>query len=310
MNPKQELGSSAAGHCTPQKDTGLRHGVIVGCGDVGRRIISCLGDLPVTGLVRSEGSAREITALGGTSQVADLDSETTLPDLGLGGADVFYLAPPNPQGARDLRMTHFLSACDQARPRRIVYLSTSGVYGDCGGAWVDELRKPNPQTRRAQRRWDAEQHVQRWCNRNQVHHVILRVGGIYARNRLPEARIREGLTVICPADAPYSNRIHALDLARLCVAAARRGSNATVYNAADGHPTTMTDFFYRVADFLRLPRPQCVPLADAEGRVSPAMLSYLRESRRLDITRMNRDLRITLRYPDLDAGLSADDDIR
>jgi nucleoside-diphosphate-sugar epimerase len=282
----------------------MQHCTIIGCGYVGRRILDALGPIPFSGLVRSEQSGAQIRRLGGSVLISDLDTLVELPDLVLNGADVFYLAPPTPAGDSDERMRRFLIACGSTRPRRFVYLSTSGVYGDCQGAWIDEQRQPNPQTPRARRRWDAEQQLRRWAQATDTHWVVLRVGGIYAQDRLPVERIKSGLTVVCPEDAPYSNRIHANDLARVCLAAASTGIKGATYNVADGNPTTMTDYFYRVAEFLGLPKPDCVPLAEAEGCLSPAMLSYVRESKRLDISRMRRDLRIALDYPDLDTAFS------
>jgi nucleoside-diphosphate-sugar epimerase len=145
-----------------------------------------------------------------------------------------------------------------------------------------------------------------WSAKNGFPVVRLRVGGIYAPDRLPVARIRKGLTVICPEEAPWSNRIHADDLARVCIAAAERGESGDIYNAADGHPTTMTDYFYQVADYLGLPRPDCVSLSEADRSLSPAMLSFVRESRRLDITRMRQRLKVQLSYPILNEGLVSD----
>lgn len=281
----------------------MQHCTIVGCGNVGRRILNSLGEIPFSALVRSERSADQIRHLGGSVLVSDLDTLVDLSEVVLNSADVFYLAPPTSAGCSDERMRRFLVACGSSRPRRFVYLSTSGVYGDCRGAWVDEQRIPNPQTPRAKRRWDAEQQLHRWAKATDTDLVVLRVGGIYAQDRLPVERLKNGLTVVCPEDAPYSNRIHADDLARVCLAAASNGASGVTYNVADGNPTTMTDYFYRVADYLGLPKPDCVPLAKAEGRLSPAMLSYVRESKRLDISRMRRDLHVTLDYPDLDTAL-------
>ncbi|RMG54962.1 MAG: hypothetical protein D6717_08760 [Gammaproteobacteria bacterium] len=145
-----------------------------------------------------------------------------------------------------------------------------------------------------------------WSAQTGVPVVRLRVGGIYAPDRLPEERLRAGrIRVLCPEDAPWSNRIHADDLAACCIAAAERGRNGGLYNASDGHPTTMTDYFYRVADCLGLPTPPCVRMeeAEAEGGLSPEMLSFVRESRRLDNRRMREELGVQLRYPELEAGL-------
>ena len=220
-------------------------------------------------------------------------------------ATVYYLAPPPPEGHSDPRMTHFLGVCTERLPARIVYLSTSGVYGDCQGEWVDESRRAAPVTPRAKRRWDAERQLDAWSQRTRVPVVVLRVGGIYGPGRLPIERIARGVTVLCPDEAPYSNRIHADDLARVCIAAAERGRAGEVYNVADGHPTTMTDYFFQVADIAGLPRPACVGMNRAREELSPGMLSFVNESRRLQTAKLKRELRIELHYPSLKEGLQA-----
>jgi nucleoside-diphosphate-sugar epimerase len=135
--------------------------------------------------------------------------------------------------------------------------------------------------------------------------VILRVPGIYAHDRLPIRRLREGLPVLAEADSPFTNRIHADDLARVCIAAMKRGRPGAAYNVSDGHPTTMTDYFNRVADCLGLPRPPVVDRSTARQALSPSMLSFLEESKRLDNRRMREELGVELIYPDLVAGLAA-----
>jgi nucleoside-diphosphate-sugar epimerase len=280
---------------------------IVGCGDIGRRIARRLPGVRITGLVSGQSGAALLKSLGIMPVIANLDIPGELDDLDIEGQVVFYLAPPPGGGEKDTRMRHFLEAIRDQRPEKLVYISTSGVYGDCKGAWVSEEWPARPYAPRAKRRWDAEQQLLAWSDRIGVPVIRLRVGGIYAPDRLPKARIQKGLKVICPDEAPWSNRIHADDLARVCIAAAERGEAGEVYNAADGHPTSMTDYFFQVADFLGMPRPACVSLAEAELNLTPAMLSFVRESRRLDISRMKRQLKIELRYPILSEGLASQD---
>jgi nucleoside-diphosphate-sugar epimerase len=259
----------------------------------------------IKGLVSNDSSAEELQALGVTPVKADLDKPDDLAGLNVEGEWLFYFAPPPPEGECDSRMRHFLQAIRGQKPKKIVYISTSGVYGDCEGAWVTEDWPARPYAARAKRRWDAEQQLMAWSEATGVPVVRLRVGGIYALDRLPIERMKKGLTVICPEDAPWSNRIHADDLARVCIAAAKKGQGGEVYNAADGHPSSMTDYFYQAADHLGLPRPECVPLKKAKDSLSPAMMSFIRESRRLDNTRMKSCLDITLEYPELDFGESS-----
>jgi nucleoside-diphosphate-sugar epimerase len=182
-------------------------------------------------------------------------------------------------------------------PQRFIYISTSGVYGDCQGALVNETRAINPLTERAVRRVDAERRVRNWGLRNGVNVSILRVPGIYASDRLPLARLREGAPVLAPEDDGYTNHIHADDLARIVVAALRYARPGRVYHACDDSNLKMGEYFDLVADRFALPRPSRVPRAQAEGRIAPGMLSFMQESRRLTNMRIKQELRVHLRYP-------------
>jgi nucleoside-diphosphate-sugar epimerase len=279
--------------------------LIVGCGDIGVRIARLHEgrDSAVTCLVRSEASAERLRGLALAAR--DIDLDAALPPLPTAAALVYYLAPPPGTGQTDPRMHRFLEACRGARPARVVYISTTGVYGDCAGAWVDETRPPAPGSERGRRRLDAERALAAFAAETGVETVILRVPGIYGPGRLPIERLREGLVVVCPEEAPPSNRIHADDLARVCLAAGLRGRPGAIYNVSDGTPSSMTEYFYAVADRLGLPRPPCVGLAEAKRRMSPGMWSFVSESRRLDVRRMKAELGVALRYPDLGEGLRA-----
>jgi nucleoside-diphosphate-sugar epimerase len=188
-------------------------------------------------------------------------------------------------------------------PARIVYISTTGVYGDCQGEWVTEETPTHPRSTRGARRLDAETALLDWHRTSGVPVVILRVPGIYGPGRLPLERITQGTPVVREEEAPYSNRIHADDLARVCVAAADRGRAGELYNISDGQPTTMTDYFYRIADALDLPRPPAVSMAEARKQLTPGMVSFLEESRRIDNRKMREKLGMELLYPNLESGL-------
>ena len=281
---------------------------IIGCGDIGRRVAALCRPAGVTvaALSRSAQSAARLKALGIETRAGDLDDPASLQELPIAGTGVFYFAPPPDRDDTDPRMRAFLEVlAPSALPSRIVYISTTGVYGDCNGAWVTEDRPVNPQTARSRRRFAAETALRTFSAASGVPVVILRVPGIYGPGRLPVERLRKGLPVMREDQAPYSNRIHADDLARVCVAAAERGRPGAVYNVSDGHPTTMTDYFNRVADALGLPRPPAIDLEQARARLSPSMLSFLGESRRIDNRKMRAELAVELLYPDLDSGLAA-----
>ncbi len=277
---------------------------IVGCGDIGLRVARLwrARGAHVGALARSAASAERLRAEGIEPTPGDLDRPDSLRALPPVGAVVYYFAPPPAQGEEDARMRAFLAAI-AAPPERVVYISTSGVYGDHGGAWVDEETPPSPTTDRARRRLDAEQTLRAWGRENKVPVVILRVGGIYGPGRWPLERLRKGTPVLREEECGYTNRIHADDLAAICVAAAERGGADRIYNVSDGRNGTMTQYFNAVADHFGLPRPPAVTMAEARQQLSPAMLSYLTESRRMDNQRLLKELEVTLRYPDLEAGL-------
>ncbi|HSD95712.1 MAG TPA: SDR family oxidoreductase [Sulfuricaulis sp.] len=282
--------------------------LIVGCGDIGERVarLERSEGRTVAGLVRSEKSARRLLTAGIQPIIADLDAPTFLNNLPVKDAIVYYFAPPPDKGITDPRMETFISALTPSNlPKRIVLISTTGVYGDCRGEWVTEDRPPNPQVDRARRRLSAETTLQRWSEKSGVPIVVLRVPGIYGRGYLPEKRLRSGEPVLREDESPFSNRIHADDLARICIAAARHDDPSLIYNVSDGHPTTMTDFFFRVADALGLPRPAAITREEAQHRLGPGMLSYLAESKRIDNRRMREELGVELMYPDLAAGLAS-----
>jgi nucleoside-diphosphate-sugar epimerase len=261
---------------------------------------------PVTGVVRSTASTARLQAAGVAARQCDLD-DVPLPAVCVSGCrDIFYFAPPPPGGNQDPRMAGFLAALDEtALPRRIVYISTSAVYGDCRGEWITETQPVNPATARGARRLDAERQLQSWAELHGVQWIILRVPGIYGPGKLPLARLKKGLPVLREADAPWTNRIHADDLAAICVAAMASAHANTVYNVSDGNPGNMTDYFFRVADAAGLPRPPTVARAEAEQVLSPGMLSFLRDSRRMDNRKLLEELNIQLQYPNLAVGLAA-----
>ncbi|MHB8471266.1 MAG: SDR family oxidoreductase [Gammaproteobacteria bacterium] len=282
--------------------------LIVGCGAIGRRVaVLCLAEgRTVTGLVQSAASAAGLQAAGITPWQIDLDDSIALAEVKCADQAVYYFAPPPAADETDPRMTHFLAAiAADDLPQRIVYISTTGVYGDCDGAWITEAQPVNPRTPRGKRRLDAENSLRVWSAQTGVPVVILRVPGIYGPGRLPAERIRKGLPVLREADAPYSNRIHAEDLARICVAAMQRGTPGAVYNVADNQPTTMSHYFNQVADALGLSRPPAVSMAEARATLTPAMLSFIEESRRIDNRKLREELGVELLYPDLESGLAA-----
>jgi nucleoside-diphosphate-sugar epimerase len=281
--------------------------VITGCGYIGTRVARQYLDRgePVLGIVRSEEAAERLREDGITAIVCDL-ATGSLARLPLEGERVFHFAPPPSRGVEDLHTRRLVAAfAHVGHPARLVYISTTGVYGDCAGAWVDETWPAQPIADRARRRWDAEQVLRRWSRTAGGALVLLRVAGIYGPGRLPLERIRRGLPLVREEESPYSNRIHADDLVATCLAAMERADSGSLYNVCDGNPTTMTDYFFQVADEAGLPRPPTLTLDEAQGELSAGMMSYMRESRRLSNRKMLEELGVQLRYPSLARGLPA-----
>jgi nucleoside-diphosphate-sugar epimerase len=279
--------------------------LLVGCGDVARRALPALAArFRVVALLRDAAKGEPFAAAGAEVFVADLDAADRLAPLA-GCADcVLHLAPPPDTGAQDTRSRRLGAVLGRARaPRRVVYISTSGVYGDCRGDWVDESRPVAAQTPRAVRRVDAEHYWRGWGAAHGADVPILRVPGIYAADRLPLERLRRGTPVLRAEDDVYTNHIHAEDLAAICVAALADTVPASLYNVADDSAMKMGDYFDLVADRQGLPRPPRIARAQAAERVPAALLSFMSESRRLVNERMKRDLACRLRYPTVHDGV-------
>ena len=219
---------------------------------------------------------------------------------------MFYFAPPPQTGVQDLRMANWLTSIEPNNlPNKVVLISTTAVYGDSGGEWITEQSLLAPGTDRGLRRLDAEQQLVQWAESNAVPFVILRVPGIYGPGRLPRERLEKALPVLNEAECGFTNRIHSDDLAMICVTAAKQAKSGEVFNVSDGHPGTMTDWFNKVADFLKLPRPPQVSMQEAEQVMTAGMLSYLKESRRIDNGKVRKELNIKLKYETIKEGIRA-----
>ena len=284
---------------------------IAGCGDVGRRIIAALiaqGFEPahIGGTARSPESQAKAKVLGVNVFLLDLDRNESC-DFSAITADtqLYYTIAPSASGDQDRRTARFLSALTDQRtlPQKIVLISTTGVYGDCEGRWVDESAPLNPMTDRAKRRVDMERQFTAFAARVEIPLITLRVPGIYARSRLPERRIRSGEPVLTIAESGFSNRVHADDLAEICVLVMQRLNQSDVFNVSDGKPGTITEYLHTVADFLALPRLPEVSAAQAQIKLSSGLRSYLNESRRISNTKLLSVLNTELRYPDFRNGM-------
>jgi nucleoside-diphosphate-sugar epimerase len=281
--------------------------LIIGCGDTGRRLAALYREegRQVTGLVRSDGSVRALEAAGIRPIRSDLDAGD-LPSLPSGGAKVFYFAPPVDVGADDVRIERLLDHLElTGSPTRFLYMSTTGVYGDCEGRWIDEDEPLKPSTYRAQRRISAEQAVQRWCDEHGVEWVVLRVPAIYGPGRLLTERLKSGMPTVKPEECSFTNRIHIDDLVRVCHAAMAAAPARSIYNVSDGHPSTITDYLFLLAELTNMPKPPLISMQEAERMLSPSIMSFMKESKRLKNEKLLKEVGISLRYPDLKSGLMA-----
>lgn len=243
-------------------------------------------------------SRRPVTGM----QVRLCDVDNVQQNFDFSGKKLIYSIPPQNFGEHDARLERVLAAI-QKPPLQIIYLSTSGVYGDCQGRWIDEQEPTKAPTARQQRRLAAETLLQTYCQGNGTALTILRLAGIYGPGRLPLTRLQEKQPVICPEQAPPSNRIHSEDIAFTLEQALKKPAAYRVLNVADGKPTSMTDYFYTLADLLHWPRPPCIGMLEAEKVFSPMLLEFLKTPKRLNNQALLDFLEQDLQYPNLQAGL-------
>ncbi|HNQ58656.1 MAG: NAD-dependent epimerase/dehydratase family protein [Burkholderiales bacterium] len=280
--------------------------LIIGCGDIARRALPWLvKHYRVYAAVRTDARCGELRALGVTPLRADLDVPHTLKRLAGVGSLVLHFAPPQETGQSDRRTQALLAALSSRKilPRRLVYLSTSGVYGDCSGARVAEERPLRPRSSRARRRVDAETRLRRFGRNRRVAVSILRAPGIYAGDRLPLARLARGLPLLREEEDVFTSHIHADDLAAIAIAALARGRAGRAYNACDDSALKMGGYFDLLADRFGLPRAPRLPRTEITSRLTPAMLSFMEESRQLANRRIKRELGVRLQYPDVATAL-------
>lgn len=283
---------------------------IIGCGYTGLFLARkwLARDVPVRGFATRAQSLAEIAASGASAQLLNLDVDLACgcqTRLDLDGNLVYYAVPPAPAGSTDVRLERFL-ATHEGRPKRLVYISTTGVYGNCGGQVVDEDTPPKPVTARAIRRLAAETALREWGARRGDSWCILRVPGIYGPGRLPIERLRNREPAITPGEATPSNRIHVQDLATACVAAGEHPrAHCRLYNVTDGSDDSLTSYLGRVARLAGLPEPALISRSEAKRTFSASSWSFLAESRRVESRRIREELGVQFAYTDLDSGIRA-----
>lgn len=280
---------------------------IAGCGYIGERIaqLSRAAGGDAACLVRSPEKAARLSEQGFSTVACSLDDPAAIPELDTAGRILYYLVPPPGGGVIDSRARNFLAAQNQQnKPSKIIYISATSVYREVSGGVVSEQSVAEPASAMGKRRLDAETAFLAYGRRNGVPVVILRISGIYGPGRLPLMQISQGQPLLKEEESGPSNRIHADDLAEVCLAAAARGEDGEIFNVSDGHPASMTSYFNACADALGLPRQPQVSLDQARQVMSPLMFSYVSESRIVDNSRMLKKLNIVLRYPTMREGLA------
>jgi nucleoside-diphosphate-sugar epimerase len=278
--------------------------LILGCGDVGMRLLPLVrARFRVFAVTTDPARCAELRAAGAVPLVADLDRPHTLKRLAGLATFVVHMAPPQSEGTLDRRTRNLCAILPEGA--RLVYVSTSGVYGDCGGALIDETRTVAPHNGRAWRRVDAERVLRDWARRAGARLAILRVPGIYARERLPLRRLEQGTAALRAEDDVYTNHIHADDLASIVALALFRALPGRIYHAVDDTHMKMADYFDTVADAFDMPRPPRVARAQLAACVSPMLLSFMSESRRMRNERLKTELGVRLRFPHLGAAVAA-----
>jgi len=273
--------------------------LIIGCGDIGLRVVKQLSrSHRVFALTSSPSRLQELREVGATPILGDLDKPESLWRLSGLAQTVIHLAPPQNQGNRDCRTRNLIRILSQGSNtvRRLIYISTTGVYGNHQGEKVSEATPVSPESERAKRRVDAERVLRLWAPAHGVALTILRVPGIYASDRLPLERIQSQTPALLSEEDAYSNHIHSDDLARLVCAAVYHGKPQRIINTCDGGETKMGDYFDEVADAFGMDRPPRMPASELKNRVSPMLWSFMRESRRVTNTRLH-ELKTPLRYP-------------
>lgn len=281
---------------------------IAGCGYIGERVARLVRKSGgrVTCMTRSPERGTRLESEGFDTVIAPLDDVTRIPRLDLGGSVLFYLVPPPGGGIYDQRARNFcLALAGSAPPSKIIYMSATSVYTARDGSTVTEDSPAQPVSSMGKRRLDAEKTFTAYGAAHGVAVVILRVSGIYGPGRLPLTQIRQGQPLLRMEESGPSNRIHADDLARVCMAAAEKGEAGDIFNVSDGNPCSMTEYFNAVADALGESRQPQVCMEEAHRVMTPLMLSYVSETRVVDPSRMFRRLGVTLLYPDLVAGVRA-----
>ncbi|MEM9341861.1 MAG: SDR family oxidoreductase [Pseudomonadota bacterium] len=213
------------------------------------------------------------------------------------------LLSPAPTADGDPVLNELGEQIAAARPEWLGYLSTTGVYGDHQGGWVDEDTPLIPATTRGQYRVDAEAAWMALAERYDLPLHIFRLAGIYGPGRGPFAKVRMGTARRIIREGQVFSRIHVDDIAQTLAASIERPNPIRAYNLCDDEPAPPQDVIAHAAELLGLPLPPAVAYDEAE--MTPMARSFYAESKRVRNDRIKDELGVTLMYPDYRVGLAA-----
>lgn len=281
--------------------------IIAGCGYVGSKLAyELINENQITVFTRTSKNVALLERKYTTTQL-DLDECDSIPPIDSLDSKIFYFIPPPLTGNIDSRLDCFLSSIAKDKmPKQIILISTTGVYGNCGSDWIDETAPASPDTERGYRRLYAEETLKVFCEKEKVAYVILRVPGIYGPDKLPLQRLKEGKPILKLSESPWSNRIHVDDLVQACICSINYSGKLHLFNISDGNPSSMSDYFIKVAKSRGLTEPPQLSMHECEKIFSNNMMSYLKESKKIDNSLMLNELGVVLKYPTLTEGLRND----
>ncbi|MDO5632561.1 MAG: SDR family oxidoreductase [Paracoccus sp. (in: a-proteobacteria)] len=268
----------------------------------------------VTRQVTAQGWQVNGTTRGNTARVAAAGAEALIwpgqdqaVRQAIAGADAVLSSVAPARDGHDPVLAEFGDAIAAARPRWLGYLSTTGLYGDRAGDWVDETDTPMPTTQRGRARLIAEAAWQALADTAGVPLHIFRLAGIYGPGRGPFAKLRAGTARRIIKENQVFSRIHGEDIAQVVAATLPGPTGAAmpgrIWNVCDNDPAPPQDVIAHAADLLGVPVPSAEPFEGAQ--LDDMARSFYSESKRVRNDRITRDLGIRLKYPDYRSGLAA-----
>lgn len=257
----------------------------------------------IVGTARSEARIAELAARGFRAVTLDRINETGI--LSATPLHVLVSAPPDDRGDPALHACGDALASVSSRVAWVGYLSTTGVYGDHAGGWVDEDTPTAPQSERARRRIDAEEAWLSWGRANGVAVHVFRLAGIYGPGRNQLVSLREGTARRIDKPGQVFSRIHVDDIAEVLLTSIRAPRAGRIYNVCDDEPAPPQEVVAYAATLLGMEPPPLEAYEQVRSKLSPMAASFYQESKRVSNRRIRHELGVRLAYPTYREGLSA-----